>query len=529
MINKLLILSIMAMIIIMPLAGADNLIRTNENNTCLLVKNVSNVDFSHTVHVEYASKSTCPHCPAASSQLYYIYNSDDYDFYYVTIVTDKISELSMLAQSRLAKRLNELGVQYIPDVYFDGGYKNILGGQSDEQPYRNAIVQCGERVVPDIDLSVDVEWKGDGALKITVNVQNNELEEYNGHLRVYITEIESRWNDQQNNPYHFVVLDIPVDRGLAVVKQNLAVKQQSQPCTLGDTHTFTKWWSGDISKDNCMVIATVFDKDTDYAVQTASAAPASSGVVPVESKTNNNGYTNITVHEAWEMFNSTSDGIQTPIDIRRDDEWNAEHINTPPPENPVHYANLQEGVGLEEFMEQYADKEVVLYCRSARRSFVATELLIDNGFTGTIYNMIGGINAWKDAGYPTHKAPNKPIITGSTSGKAGTEYTYTFTATDPDNDNVYYWIEWGDGQTEKWIGPYGSDEEIEITHKWDSNGKYNVEVKAKDINDQESEWATLEVSIPKNRLLTSSLLLRFLERFPIFWEVMSQITNPFIR
>jgi len=526
---KIFVLSVLAMIIIMPLAGADIVARTSENNTSLLVKNVSNVDFSHTVNVEYASKSTCPHCPAASSQLYSIYNSDDYDLYYVTIVTDKIGELSMLAQSHLVKRLNELGVQYIPDVYFDGGYKNILGKQSDEQPYRNAIVQCGERVVPDIDLNMDVEWKGEGVIKITVDVQNNEVDEYNGHLRVYITEIESRWNDQQGNPYRFVVLDIPVDRGLEVVQQNLAVKQQSQARTLGDTHTFTKWWSGDISKDNCMVIATVFDKDTDYAVQTASAAPASSEGKFVETKTNNNGYTNITVHEAWEMLNCTCDGIQTPIDIRRDDEWNAEHINTPPPENPVHYANLQEGVGLEEFMEEYADKEVILYCRTANRTFVATKLLIDNGFTGTIYNMIGGINAWKDAGYPTHKAPNKPIITGSTIGKAGTEYNYTFTATDPDNDNVYFWIEWGDGQTEKWIGPYGSSEEIEITHKWDSTGKYNVEAKAKDINDQESEWATLKVSMPKNKVLASSLFLRFLECFPIFREVMSRITNPILR
>ena len=40
-----------------------------------------------------------------------------------------------------------------------------------------------------------------------------------------------------------------------------------------DTYTFTKTWTGDITKDNSMIIASVFDKDTDYAVQTASAEP----------------------------------------------------------------------------------------------------------------------------------------------------------------------------------------------------------------------------------------------------------------
>ena len=258
----------------MPLAGAVNFTKSSKIIENTTIKNLSNEENTHVVLAEYISKTTCPYCPEASSQLYSIYNSHDYDFYYVTFVTDKISELPALARSHLYDRLNELGVEYVPDAYFDGLYRHVQSKQEDEQPYRNAIIQSGERDVPDIDIDLDVDWIGVGnTIKINVIVTNNEPEEYNGILRVYITEIESEWTDSQHNQYHFALLDIPVDSNLAVIPQNYA---KNQPHPLGNSYTFTKLWSGDITQDNCMVIATVFDKDTDCAVQTASATPSSS-------------------------------------------------------------------------------------------------------------------------------------------------------------------------------------------------------------------------------------------------------------
>ena len=43
-------------------------------------------------------------------------------------------------------------------------------------------------------------------------------------------------------------------------------------------------------------------------------------------------FININVHEAWEFLNDTSNGIQIPIDVRKDYEWNDERIDTPVPE-----------------------------------------------------------------------------------------------------------------------------------------------------------------------------------------------------
>ncbi|UCD13446.1 MAG: hypothetical protein JSW60_07795 [Thermoplasmatales archaeon] len=266
--KKYLIVSIMAFIMIMPIAGASNVLSTNkiEEKT---PTNFSNENFTHTVFVEYGTLTTCGPCVTASSQLYSIYNSGDLNFYYVSLVADE-------GNRNVLVRLKELGVTGVPDVYFDGGYKRILGGQTNEDPYRNAITQSGEREVPDIDIDVDVTWMGGGKLKIAVTVVNNEVEEFSGHIRTYIVEKESRWNDNSGKPYHYAVLGIPIDRSLAVVK--------SQPKVLGDTYTFKKTWFGslfgfgDITKENTMVIAAVFDKDTDYVVETAAAEPtAASG------------------------------------------------------------------------------------------------------------------------------------------------------------------------------------------------------------------------------------------------------------
>lgn len=259
--KKYLLVSILAFVLIMPIVGANNVTQKNKIEEASPINTLN--QFTHTVLAEYATTTTCGYCPTASSQLYSIYTSEDYDFYYVSLVAD--------ANYKIYNRVKELGVVGVPDVYFDGGYKNELGAKPDEQPYRNAIVQSGERGVPDIDIDVSVEWKGNSILKINVIVQNNEAEEYNGHLRVYIVEPESRWNDAASKPYHFGVLYIPIDKSLALPKA------QIRP--LADTYTFSKTWFGalygfgDITQDNIMVIATVFDKNTDYAVQTASAEP----------------------------------------------------------------------------------------------------------------------------------------------------------------------------------------------------------------------------------------------------------------
>jgi hypothetical protein len=95
------------------------------------------------------------------------------------------------------------------------------------------------------------------------------------------------------------------------------------------------------------------------------------------------------------------------------------------------------------------------------------------------------------------EAPNAPTITGPSSGKTNTPYTFQFSSVDNQGHDVYYLIDWDDGTDSGWLGPYASGEPIEVSHTWTSRKVYSIRAKAKDINDAESLWATLEISMPK--------------------------------
>jgi len=141
------------------------------------------------------------------------------------------------------------------------------------------------------------------------------------------------------------------------------------------------------------------------------------------------------------------------------------------------------------------------------------------GEDGTIY--IG--SSWEPSdgylfafSFPDPNAPETPIINGLTNGQVGQSYEYTFTTTDPNDDDVFYYIEWGDGTLENWLGPYSSGMDVKVSHIWSKTGTYIIRAQAKDINDLKSDWRTLEVTMPRNKIVTSSLFLHFLERFPRF-------------
>ena len=77
--------------------------------------------------------------------------------------------------------------------------------------------------------------------------------------------------------------------------------------------------------------------------------------------------------------------------------------------------------------------------------------------------------------------PSRPNIDGPQFGLIGEQLTYTFVATDPEEDDVYYEIDWGDGEITNWIGPSAAGEEITRSHSWSENGSYEVIAKAKDF------------------------------------------------
>ncbi len=134
---------------------------------------------------------------------------------------------------------------------------------------------------------------------------------------------------------------------------------------------------------------------------------------------------------------------------------------------------------------------------------------------------------WSDVYLVTiveNEPPSAPDISGPPSGKAGNSYTYTFTSTDLDGDNVSYYIKWDDGTITDWTtfqasGPPGYSD----SHVWDKKGTYTIEAKAKDIYGAESNWATLDITMPRSKILYNSLILKFLERFANAFPILRYI------
>jgi len=106
--------------------------------------------------------------------------------------------------------------------------------------------------------------------------------------------------------------------------------------------------------------------------------------------------------------------------------------------------------------------------------------------------------------------PEAPDIDGPTKGDVGKEYEFTIMTTDPSNEDVYYWIEWGDGTMEEWIGPYATGEIVTVSHTWTEKGTYFIRGKAKNALNAEGAWSepfNITIFAPKldAGLITSGL------------------------
>ncbi len=115
---------------------------------------------------------------------------------------------------------------------------------------------------------------------------------------------------------------------------------------------------------------------------------------------------NVTVEQVWEMLNNGEDGKQIPVDVRTPSEYFNERIATPHfYDKPILYPLqlIEKPIFAKIFVILFSGKEVILYCRTAHRSYIAAQILIDAGWEGKLYNMVGGITAWKAAGLPTVK------------------------------------------------------------------------------------------------------------------------------
>jgi hypothetical protein len=121
------------------------------------------------------------------------------------------------------------------------------------------------------------------------------------------------------------------------------------------------------------------------------------------------------------------------------------------------------------------------------------------------------VGDWSDpfnvriADYP----PDKPTINGPNNGTIWYTYEFFFNSIDPENDFIYYNIDWGDGNSSDWIGPFESNDTITEQYKWNSEGSYNVRAKSKDNFGKESNWSenqTMTISVVTTNVILIGLI-----------------------
>ena len=142
-----------------------------------------------------------------------------------------------------------------------------------------------------------------------------------------------------------------------------------------------------------------------------------------------------------------------------------------------------------------------------------------NGFFNIEYDCLnlGGFIAWVDYDPESFDwGPITPKINGPNSGSPGEEYIFDFTSLDPDGDEeIYYYIDWGDGSYEEWLGPYESGESLVINHTWQNKQDYNIRAKAKDSAGKQSDWRTQEFNVPRSK----THWMRFLDIFQLLQKI----------
>ena len=103
--------------------------------------------------------------------------------------------------------------------------------------------------------------------------------------------------------------------------------------------------------------------------------------------------TDISVHVANEMINNnTGYPDLLIIDVREQWEYDISHLHD------SFLIPLGELESRLDEIESYNETEIIVYCRTGVRSQEGSDILVANNFT-KVFNMLGGITAWIDAGY----------------------------------------------------------------------------------------------------------------------------------
>jgi hypothetical protein len=338
---------------------------------------------------------------------------------------------------------------------------------------------------------------------------------YEGYLRIYIVEPESRWDNFDGEPYHYGFLGFAFNETISIDYQ--------------ETYSNNIIWNGnqagysDIEEENIMVIAAIFNPEISKAYARpptsgkfeAHFTDAVAGAKPGESISNtvNENYTHsVLVEEGTATWCPYCPAMANALNnIYITEEYPFYFVALIEDKSPDADYRVTNDLHIEGFPSAFfdgGDNVVVggidnenlyknLISRTGSREVHELDFTISLGWIGNgeLDIEISITNNEEFFNSP----PEEPTITGPTSGEFGEEYIYEISAIDPDDRQLYYYIDWGNGTIET-KGPYNSGSTVKVKHTWNERGTYTIKVQSRDTYDEKSDWVSLEVAMPNNNI-----------------------------
>ena len=370
--------------------------------------------------------------------------------------------------------------------------------------------------------------------------EKTNLGTYNGQLRVYIAEPQSRWDNNDRDPYYFGFLDFAIDETLSIQYLDTYVKEIT-------------WVAQDagynnVKENNIIAIATVFNPEIDKGYSRpptqnkfdAHYVDAAAGATPGET-----GHNEVTEDFTHTVFVEEATATWCPYCPAMAEALNGVYTSDDYPfyfvaliadkvESAYNY--LVNDYNLYAYPSAYFDggKRVLVggyddesyfrtrieQCGSRDVHDLDLSISVEWVADGVLDISVTIVNNEQNENQP----PDRPNIDGPVKIKAGVEQEYTISAVDPNGDDVYFWVLWFEGcPGVSWDGPYTSGEEVIYKYTYDQKGDYLIQVQAKDINGELSEWATLDISVPKTNRISLVLPFKLLDCFPILSEILRNI------
>jgi len=201
----------------------------------------------HNVFIEEATGKWCPNCPDVAEILKDLYDTEEYNFYYVSMIVNDLKNKNTKEYKRV---FNDYNIWGFPTVYIDGGYEVIQGGSYSKSIYEDNIKKAMNRDAGKIDVNITAEYnKKDTNIKTLVKLTNYENTAYKGHLKVYLTQIQSKMNDYDGKPYHYGFLDYIIDKPVEISSE-------------GEYKVSENTSSSGLDVENLMIFAVVFNSNS---------------------------------------------------------------------------------------------------------------------------------------------------------------------------------------------------------------------------------------------------------------------------